>query len=231
MFGFKKQDDNKPNAEQQQQDTNKPQDEPKTGVDKFAFLLENNDQAKNEDKGKAQPINPKELFANKEFTDSLRQNARANALSSLSDEVKQGIVDGNPESLIEALGSMSEAIYMQAIQDTSNLQSVVLDQKLDTVKDDAQATVNSGLREHQITQAIPQLKNPILRLGVQSFMDKLQEQDPTMSPEDMKEQVGEYLSTLGKEFGVVAEDVPEESDTDQGVDWMEELGLTEPSQT
>lgn len=229
MFGFGKQ---QPQKKQQQvnndADNKGDKDTPKTGVDKFAFLLENSNQANDDSQQPAKPLNIKELFANEEFTGSLRQHARTSALKSLSDEVKQGIADGNPESLIEALSSMAEAIYMQAIQDTSNLQSAVLDQRLVSVKDETSDAVKSGLREHQINQAIPQLNNPILRLGVQSFMDKLQEQDPSMSPDDMRTQVNDYLATLGKEFGVMPDADKPASDTEAGVDWFSELGIEPP---
>lgn len=229
--GGQGQGNNQQNNQQGSQGSN--QQDPPKGLDRFAHLLQN---ANNKDgdgkqgQNQRQPTNVPELFKNQEFLQGLRGNLRQNINSSISAETRQKLQSGDPEALMSLVSEVAEASYLQALQHGASLQNLVMDEKLEDFSSKTNSLVDSKFQNQEFTQAIPQLKNPIVQLGVEAFMSKVREQNPTISPEDMKAQVTDYLSELGKDFGIGKEPEPSKSDTDQGIDWLAELGMEPPPQ-
>lgn len=242
MFGFGKstqqpaqQSSTQQKPNQQQQDpnsNNQQQQEPKTGLDRFAHLLDN---ASNKGDGKdpanpKQPTNVGELFKDDNFTKGLRTNLRSNIMNSISQETKALMEANDPQAMQSMMADIAEASYMQALQHSASLQNLVLDEKLEGVNSSTSQLVDSKLQNQEFTQAIPQLKNPIVQLGVEAFMGKVREQNPTISAEDMKAQVTEYVSELGMSLNpeLGASKQAPVKDVDNGIDWFEELGIEAP---
>lgn len=210
------------------------QNPPPEGLDKFAHLLDN---ASNKDgeggdpNSQKQPTNVPELFKDENFTKGLRTNLRQSLNTAISPETKALMEANDPNAMMSMMQDIAEASYMQALQHASSLNGIVLNEKMEGLNVETSNLVDSKLQSQEFTQAIPQLKNPIVKLGVEAFMDKVREQNPTISPEDMKAQITEYVGELGKDLGAVPQgssNQEPESDVDKGIDWFEELGIQPP---
>lgn len=215
-----------PNAQQQQ--------EPKTGLDKFSHLLDNASNTGGEGAAGAakQPTNIGELFKDTKFTDGLRSNLRSNVMNSITPETRELMENNDPQAMMSMMADIAEASYMQALQHSASLQNLVMDEKVEGINTQTSQLVDDRLQSQEFNQAIPQLKNPIVQLGVEAFMGKVREQNPTITAQEMKDQVTEYVSELGTTLGVEGQPASQEpaSDTDKGIDWFEELGIETPAE-
>jgi hypothetical protein len=222
-----------PIQQQQSAQQQPPKPEPK-GLDKFAHLLDNATQQGQQGQAQKQkPIQVTELFKNEQFVGNLRQNIRSNLTQALTPELRQKMASNDPEAMLEVFTALGEAAYLQSLEHSTSLQNLALSSKMEEFQDSTSRTVDTKLQKHQLTSAMPQLNNPIVQLGVQAFMDKVLEQNPATSPDEMKAQVTEYLQELSKDFGVGStEDQDNQAnDTDQGIDWFKELGIPSGDET
>ena len=225
--------------QQQQQQPNNQKSEPKNdsnnespkGLDKFAHLLQNQQQDGDKANTPQQPFDAQALFKNKEFIGNLRSNIRQSIPSSISPETKAKIEANDPDAMVSMMSDIAESMYLKALEHSTSLQNLALDDKLKGFSDQTSNLVDNKLSKSQLESAIPQLKNPIARLGIEAFIEKAREQNPTASPEDINSQVKEYLSELGKDFGLSGSDdkEPEGNDVNKGIDWFEELGIQQPT--
>lgn len=103
---------------------------------------------------------------------------------------------------MELMSSVAESAYVQALQHGASLNGLVLGEQLEDFSQNTESLVGKKLQDQQYISAIPQLQNPIVQLGVQAFMDKVREQNPTITPDEMKAQMNEYISELGKDLGL-----------------------------
>lgn len=233
MFGFGKTNQPTPQQKTTQQPAQDPQGngpakpEP-TGLDKFAKLLDNKDSKGTGQAQQKQRTDVNSLFKDQNFLGGLRTNFRQQVNSSISDEVRQKLANGDPEALMELMSSVAESAYVQALQHGASLNGLVLGEQLEDFSQNTESLVGKKLQDQQYISAIPQLQNPIVQLGVQAFMDKVREQNPTITPDEMKAQMNEYISELGKDLGVIQQPDAPKDDLTKGVDWFAELGMEPP---
>lgn len=216
-------------AQDPQQNTPNSNPEP-TGLDKFAALIQNENKGDGQGQQR-QRTNVQELFKNEQFMQGLRSNLRNSLSSAISEDTKAKLAENDPSAFILAIQEVAEASYMQALQHGASLQDLVLNEKLEDVQSNTESLVGKRLQEQQYLSAIPQLQNPIVQLGVQSFMDKVREQNPTITPDELKSQLNEYISELGTELGAIQKPEDPKQDVDNGVDWLQELGMEPPPQS
>lgn len=214
---------------QQQQQPDPPQPAP-TGLDKFASLVDNANNPQNAGEKKA-PLNVNELFQNPQFLSGLKSNLRTSLQSSVSPETRQKLESNDPDALLSLVTDVAEASYMQALQHSASLQNLAMDERFTEFSSNTENLVGKRIQDQQYYSAIPQLQNPIVQLGIQSFVDKVREQNPTITPDEMKSQINEYVSALGKDLGAIEEPESEEQrKAEQGIDWFQELGMEPPPQ-
>lgn len=232
FFGFNKKTDQQQTQQaqqgqgEQQADPNQqqPQKKEPEGLDKFATLFQNNENTGNNESAdqKKEPINIQELLKDQDFASKLLGNFRSNLQSAISPETKQLMEAGDPNAMQAMMTDMMSAAYLQSLEHSTTLQNLALEDRLNAVTDTTDKVVDSKLQQFQLNQAIPQMNNPIMKMGIEGLVSKLQEQNPTMSPQEVNAQVQEYVSLMNKEFNPDTTQQQNDADSDQdNVDWIE----------
>lgn len=223
MFGFGKQ--------QQQQQVKDPNQDPgkvpepsPTGLDKFSHLIDN---AKNaDDQGNAPSrTDVKALFKDQQFLQGLTSNFRNSMAASISPETKQKLENNDPDAMQSMIIDIAQASYMQSLEHSASLQDLVLGEVAQDISTNTDNLVNNKIKDYQYSSSIPQLNNPIIQLGVQAFTSKLREQNPDISPDELKSQIGDYLQEMSKSFNGDPEADTKGDSKDEGIDWIADLGL------
>ena len=224
-------DPNNPNPNPNDPNNTKPEPQ---GLDKFLALVQtqqkpgdpNNPQVK-------QPLNITELFSNPEFTKTLQENMRGQFKVSISQETQDKIAANDPTALMDLVQDAMTSAYMTSMQHSAHLQNLAMTDQLDAFGNKVDQNTQQAISQHSLVQQIPQLKNPVVQLGVESVIQRMREQNPTATPEDLQKQITEYITELGKAFGAIPTEDPNNPSVaadglPQDFNWLNELGLELP---
>lgn len=226
MFGFSKktQEQQKPQQPQQEQQPSQneqqaQQPEPQ-GLDKFASLVQNNN-VDTKDGEKPQPLDIQAVFKDPEFIAKAQAGLRNNLQNAISDQTKQLMENNDPAAMQSMMMDMASAVYMQSLEHSASLQDLTLKEKLDAFSSTTDQVVDSKLQQSDLQQAIPQMQNPILRLGIEGVINQIQAQNPTMTPQEVNGQVQEYFGLLNQELNPDTEaQAKAEEEQAAEVDWI-----------
>jgi len=196
--------------------------EPVVGLDKWKGLVDNESS-----EGKP-PVEPAPIFdpvailkdpaALEQITSSLDFS------KSISEETQQKLADKAPDGIISLVNDIAKASYQQALQHSTALSQQHVTDVLARQEDQTSSNIQSHIKDYELEQQLPEVKNPIVRLGTQQFISELRKQQPNISSQDVASEVRSYLTELSKNVNPPAP-TPAEQQAADNVDWMAEMGF------
>lgn len=209
-----------------------PAQEP-TGLAKFASLVQNNTNSGDGDPAAPkQPLNVPGLFQDETFVKSLQSNIRASIQQGITQETREKLAANDPQALLSVIQDTATAAYMQALQHSAHLQGMSMEDQLEQFSGRIEDQTNQAIGQHALVQQMPQLNNPVVQLGVNAVIESIRSQNPQATPQDIQTQVTEYLGELGKAFGAVPSEDPQQVENPDGqpadFDWLKDLGIDDP---
>ncbi len=225
MFGFNKPDaapDTTPAVEPITPVAPVPEPE---GLDRIQNLLDNNTNPDKPDESispeEDTPFNPVELLSSPEMLDKLTSSL--DFQSAISSETQQKLADQTPDAIISLVQDVSRESYKAALKHSSILTQQTIDDRLARQDKATQSKISDSLGKHELHRELPELNNPILSMAVEGFQAKLQQQNPTMTTEQVASETRNYVTELSKAFNPASPSTPKPGEEE--IDWLEELGL------
>lgn len=193
-----------------------------TGLDKWKGLVDNK---ASEGKGSEEdtPIfDPVSILKNPEAIEKISNSL--DFTSSISPETQQKLASNEPDGIISLVSDVGKAAYLQAIQHSTALTQQHITDLLAKQEKGLSSNIQSHLKDHELEQVLPDLKNPIVRLGTQQFVKELRNQQPNISSQDIAKEVKDYLKELANTINPATPE-PKPKRADQVDDWMAEMGF------
>ena len=192
-----------------------------TGLDKWGNLVDNKTSTEGE------PTAPKPIFDPvailKDPAALEKISSELDFTSAITKETQQKFADNDPGAMVSMANDIGKAAYLQAIQHASALSQQHVADRLDRQEDSLSSSIKTHLSEYELEQHIPEIKNPIVRLGTEQFVAKLKAQNPSMSASDVSTEVRSYLKELSNTFNPDTPKPGEEKP--QEIDWLTEMGF------
>jgi len=192
------------------------------GLDKWGNLVQNGENPGDKPSAPTEVFDPVAILKDPEALEKI--SAGLDFSTSISSETQQKLSNNAPDAIISLVNDVGKAAYLQAIQHSSALSQqhvadIVAQQSTQTKGD-----IKSGLANYELEQALPEIKNPIVKLGIEQFVGKLKEQNPTISGVDVATEVRGYLKELSTIMNPSdSEKAGEQSRKD--IDWLSEMGF------
>jgi hypothetical protein len=201
-----------------------PAPEPKPeGLDKFAFLTDNDKDKKGSKDTPPEPeapFDPVALLSNEEATTALL--SKIDFSKSISEDTQKLIAAGDPSALLALSNDIGKQAYLMAAQHSVAINKRYVDEQLANQSTAVQSKINSTIDDTELARLIPEIKNPILGEAVNGFVAKYRAQNPTASADDVAKQVKSYLGELNS---TVNKPEPESKPEDEGINWLKDLGI------
>ena len=226
MFGFNKDPDPEtpPVTTPPVADPNQPPTPEPEGLDKFASLFNTK---KDDDNPPTDPptedviFDPTTILEDPEAVTALL--SKLDFTKDISPETQAKLQANDPSATMDLFNEIGKQAYLSSLKHTTALMKRHVDDRFAQQDGVVSTKINSSIKSADLAAQIPEISNPIVALGVQPFIDRLQSQNPTMSTADVVKQVKSYLGELNSTINPP----PKEStpDKDKEVDWLEDLGL------
>jgi len=201
--------------------------EPK-GLDKFSDLFDN-DKTKVPKEGEQvtppespTPFDPVALLDNEEATTALL--SKLDFSKSISEDTQALITANDPGALLALTNDIGKQAYMQAMRHTAAINKRYVDEQLASHSTDVTSKINSQISDRELATLLPEIKNPLVAAGIETFVERFRAQNPTASTSDVVTQVKEYLGELNS---TVNKPPPDTTNQPTEIDWFKDLGIEE----
>ena len=191
------------------------------GLDKWGKLVENQDSGDSPSDTSKQIFDPVEILKDPEALERISDSL--DFTQSISAETQQKLTDNAPDAIISLVTDVGKAAYLQAIQHSSALSQQHVADIIVQQQGQTKDAIKSGLGTYELEQALPEIKNPIIRMGIESFVDKLKIQNPSISGSDIANNVKGYLKEMNTALS--PESSPKAGNEAEGTDWLTEMGF------
>ena len=191
------------------------------GLDKWAKLAENKSSENNPSDSPKEVFDPVAILKDPESLDRISDSL--DFTQSISAETQEKLANNAPDAMLSLVNDVGKAAYLQAIQHSSALSQQHVDDRFTQQRGQTKEDIQSGLGNYELEQALPEIKNPIIQLGIKSFVSELRAQTPNISGKDIATNVRGYLSDMHTALS------PESSSSDgnksiEEIDWLTEMG-------
>ncbi len=200
-----------------------------TGLDRLQNLLDNKPEDKNSGNGTDNkdntPFSPVALLNDAEalagITDAIDFSA------SISPETQAKLADGSADAIQSLAQDMGKTAYQAALKHSSLLIENTIDDRLSRLEASTADQIKSSLTNHEIHKELPAQSNPMVQMAVSGFQQKLMQQNPTFTPDQVAKETRNYVESLAQVFNP---DLGKNKDTankaSAPTDWADELGIT-----
>ena len=203
--------------------TTTPEPEP-SEFDKITNLLypkKNGEDSKNSDPQKpAEPFDPTTLFNDPETLSKLRESVDFS--KSISNETQQLLEAGDPKGFMSAMQDISKASFLEALKISSVLNKTAIDDAVTRILEQSKGQISQSLEDFDLQKEIPQITNPVIRLGLESARQQLKQQNPTMSASELAKTLKGFLAEANKMVNTQSIPDPETVKTENETweDWV-----------
>lgn len=169
------------------------------------------------------PFDPVALLNNPEAIQQITDGL--DFTSSISADTQQKLQDNSPDAIMSLVQDVTKASYVAALKHGSVLAQQTMEDRLSRLEKSTGERISSSLSDHELNRELPQLSNPLIKMAVEGFQDKLQAQNPTMTPGQVAAETKTYLAELSKSVNPDQHVDPNKDAGDDGTDWLTELGI------
>ena len=195
---------------------------PLEGLDKWGNLVQDEGNSGKPDADPPTVFDPVAILKDPEALENIANSIDFS--SAITETTQQKLADQSPDALINLVQDISKAAYLRAIQDSSALSQQHISDRLAQQTIQTKDEIATGLSAHELEKALPEIKNPIIRIGIEGFIGKLREQTPGISGMDIASEVKGYLAEMSK--AVNPNDSTDKANTkSKEVDWLSEMGF------
>ena len=168
--------------------------------DKITNLLypkKNGEDSKNSDSQKpAEPFDPTTLFNDPETLSKLRESVDFS--KSISNETQQLLEAGDPKGFMSAMQDISKASFLEALKVSAALNKTSIEDAVKRTIEQSKGQITQSLEDFDLQKEIPQINNPVIRLGLEAAKKQLKEQNPSMSASDLAKHLKGFLAEANK---------------------------------
>ncbi len=193
-----------------------------TGLDKWGNLVDNKTSTEGEPPAPTPVFDPVAILKDPAALEKI--SSQLDFSSSITKETQQLFADNDPSAMVAMANDIGKAAYLQALQHSSALAQQHVADRFDQQDKSLSSNIKTHLSEYELEQHIPEIKNPIVRMGTEQFVAKLKQQNPTMSASDVSSEVRSYLKELSATFNP---DTPKPGEpvAPEEIDWLTEMGF------
>ena len=195
-------------------------EEPKTGLDAIQQLLDNKPDGDKKTDEPTPVFDPIAVLGDEEAVGKIMEGM--DFTKSFSEETLQLLQDQDPKAFMAAINDATKASYLQAMRHTTALSKQHLTDTLERFKEETRASIQASLGNHDLAKELPEINNPIIKLGIENFVTTLKAQNPTMPAAEVASTVRTYLKELNATFNP---DTGKEDKKAAEPDWFSEFGL------
>jgi len=203
MFGFGKPTETvveTPTTEPTKPTVATPPAEPELSeFDKITALLypkKNGNEKTPEIQEPSEPFDATTLFNNPEIVDKLRSSVDFS--KSISSETQQLLEAGDPKGFMSAMQDISKASFLEALKVSAALNKTSIEDAVKRTIEQSKGQITQSLEDFDLQKEIPQINNPVIRLGLEAAKKQLKEQNPSMSASDLAKHLKGFLAEANK---------------------------------
>ena len=203
MFGFGKPAetvvDTPTNEPTKPEATTTPAEPELSEFDKITALLypkKNGNEKTPEIQEPSEPFDATTLFNNPEIVDKLRSSVDFS--KSISSETQQLLEAGDPKGFMSAMQDISKASFLEALKVSAALNKTSIEDAVKRTIEQSKGQITQSLEDFDLQKEIPQINNPVIRLGLEAAKKQLKEQNPSMSASDLAKHLKGFLAEANK---------------------------------
>ena len=167
--------------------------------DKITALLypkKNGNEKTPEIQESSEPFDATTLFNNPEIVDKLRSSVDFS--KSISSETQQLLEAGDPKGFMSAMQDISKASFLEALKVSAALNKTSIEDAVKRTIEQSKGQITQSLEDFDLQKEIPQINNPVIRLGLEAAKKQLKEQNPSMSASDLAKHLKGFLAEANK---------------------------------
>ena len=144
----------------------------------------------------SEPFDATTLFNNPEIVDKLRSSVDFS--KSISSETQQLLEAGDPKGFMSAMQDISKASFLEALKVSAALNKTSIEDAVKRTIEQSKGQITQSLEDFDLQKEIPQINNPVIRLGLEAAKKQLKEQNPSMSASDLAKHLKGFLAEANK---------------------------------
>lgn len=175
----------------------------KTGLDTFAALVDTN-LNKPADPG-APPLTAQEFLSPENIA---KLSEGLDFTKDLPANVLQGLQENKPEALMALVNAVGVNAYKTALQHNGLLNDNILNSQLAYQNDSIDSRISQNNSAQELLANLPEMSNPIVKLGMESVVGKIQQANPDWNGEQVATEARRYLQEMNKTINPEATPAP-----------------------
>lgn len=123
---------------------------------------------------------------------------------------------------MSAMQDISKASFLEALKISSVLNKTAIDDAVTRTLEQSKGQISQSLEDFDLQKEIPQITNPVIRLGLESARQQLKQQNPTMSASELAKTLKGFLAEANKMVNTQSIPDPETVKTENETweDWV-----------
>lgn len=173
------------------------------------------------DKGNPEPpIDPIKLFENPEAVQKLM--ASMDFTKHISDDTLRLLESNDSKGITSLVNDTSKAAFLEALKFSSALNKQVVEDAVKRAVEQSKGQINESLGDYELNQAMPEISNPVIRLGLDAVKQQLKAQNPSMNSKELAGHLKTYLVEANKFVNPYPNATPSTTpaDVDSWLDWV-----------
>ena len=187
-------------------------------LDAMNFLIDNGENGQTGTP--AEPINLDQLLT----PEALSKVASSIDFSSnITPETMQAIQSGDPKAMLQAIQSVGQEAYKQAVMHSSMLGQKTLQSNLDAQASGINSQIDAAINNKQVQGAIPNSDNPVVANAINAIASQIKQAYPHATPEQVANMTKQSFNQLNSAMNPAP--TPDPANAPEEVDWSDFAGF------
>lgn len=140
-----------------------------------------------------EPLDIPKLFEDPAAVDSILSSL--DFTKSISPKTQELLESGKPEGFTAMVNDISKASFLEALKLSSVLTQKTIENSVERTLQKSKGQITESLGDYELRKEMPQIDNPVIKLGLEAMKERLKAQNPSMTANELATQLKTFLSS------------------------------------
>lgn len=197
-----------------------------SGLDKLNQLLypeKSGDGNSDDPREPEPPVDPTKIFDDPESVNKILSTI--DFTKNISEDTLKLLDSNDPKGLTSLVNDTAKASFLEALKLSSHLNKQTVDDAVKRALEQSKGQITESLGDYELNQAMPEISNPVIRLGLDAVKNQLKTQNPSMSPRELANHLKAYLKEANETVNAPTQPEGNQNgqptDAPSWVDWVQ----------
>ncbi len=138
-----------------------------------------------------EPLDPTKMFEDKEAMTKMASGI--SFTDSLPEDLIQKVQNNEPGAQVAVMNHVGQTAFLKALEFSSHISKQATADAVEHALNQSKGQIDKSLGDYELAKELPELSNPVIKLGLQQVRKQLLEQNPSMPVKEQARQMKVFL--------------------------------------